>query len=571
MKRTAVFCLASAFLLLCAGLLVFLHHFTVMEGNMTYLEWETASIASSEGTEQPFDALSGEPALADGEYFCFTAALPERSEAGTYLILEVGGAELSLTLDGQELYTSSAVQMEGALGLGQATVPLPAGEAGTLTLEIRPLGTALSLFPPQLRLTEDPTDARGNIAYANYYGFTAGGMALALALLWGLFLFSVLHRGTDWRLLLPVLASAGMTVHPIASGYGAYFLPETLVRLLTWRGIPVLSAAALILFLCLHRSREFRRALLSLTLWSLGALAVCAAVSAARGGYLARYLRGSWVSLTQAGYFDGLLYWFTVWLSAVTLLLSVWDTVRSVIGMRTEARSLKLKNELAMESYRILEKKMRGSAQLRHEHTHQLAALSALYAQKDWDGIGRLLSELNGQSRQASQVRFTEHFAVNAILQEASEQAQKAGIRFEVSAMLPSEIPIPEEDLYTLFMNMLDNALEGAGQAGPEERFIRLRTSLRKGFLAVYCENSYAGRLSADRNGRLRTTKPEPEAHGFGLALMEQIAEKYHSLLDISYTDTVFTVQTALQLPEEEQSGQAHFNSPALNHEGDRA
>ena len=30
---------------------------------------------------------------------------------------------------------------------------------------------------------------------------------------------------------------------------------------------------------------------------------------------------------------------------------------------------------------------------------------------------------------------------------------------------------------------------------------------------------------------------------------MNAVAEKYHSLLDISYTDKVFTIQTALKLP----------------------
>jgi hypothetical protein len=34
---------------------------------------------------------------------------------------------------------------------------------------------------------------------------------------------------------------------------------------------------------------------------------------------------------------------------------------------------------------------------------------------------------------------------------------------------------------------------------------------------------------------------------------MESVAEKYKSILDVSYTDKVFTVQTALKLPKETQ------------------
>ena len=106
--------------------------------------------------------------------------------------------------------------------------------------------------------------------------------------------------------------------------------------------------------------------------------------------------------------------------------------------------------------------------------------------------------------------------------------------------MLPPKLPIPEEGLCTLFMTLLDNALEAAAQAEEKNRFIHLRTHIRNGFLAVFCENSYNGRLSTDPSGRLHSTKPEAEAHGFGLTLMESVAEKYKSILDVSYTDKVF-------------------------------
>lgn len=554
MKRTVYFCLASAFLLLCVGLLAFLHHFTVTEGNMTYLEWETASIVSPDGTEQAFDVLDGEPELKDGEFFRFTLTLPERTEPGTSVIFEIDGAGLTVWLDSQEIYASSSVLAENTANLGQVQLPLPVGEGETLTMEVRPITTPINLFPPLLRISADPTDAKGNIAYANLYGFPAGAMSLALVLIWGLFLFSILNRKTDWRLLLLVFASADMLLYPIAIGYGAYFLPEAWLSVFTWRGIPILSALALVLYLFFHRSRDFRRALLQLTLWSLGALLVCWGFSAIRNGYLFRYLKEEGAAFIHSGYYNGFLYWLTIWLVGVCTLISLWDMVRSVIRAKTEARTLELKNEMSMESYRILEGKMREGAQLRHEYAHQLTALGAMYESRDWDGIGRLLTELKGQSRQASQVRFTEHFAVNAILQNAAERAENAGIHFEASAMLPRELPIPDEDLCTLFMNLLDNALEGAGQAGNEKRFIRLRASIRNGFLAVFCENSYSGRLSTDQHGKLCTTKPEPESHGFGLTLMENIAEKYKSLLDVSYTDTVFTVQTALKLPKGKKS-----------------
>lgn len=55
--------------------------------------------------------------------------------------------------------------------------------------------------------------------------------------------------------------------------------------------------------------------------------------------------------------------------------------------------------------------------------------------------------------------------------------------------------------------------------------------------------------MKADPQGRLQTRKDDPASHGFGLAQMRAVAEKYSSVLDISWTEERFTVQTALQNP----------------------
>lgn len=127
-----------------------------------------------------------------------------------------------------------------------------------------------------------------------------------------------------------------------------------------------------------------------------------------------------------------------------------------------------------------------------------------------------------------------------------------AGIAFTAEAQIPEKLPLSHQDLCALLMNLLDNALEAAAQVEePSQRFLRLRLSLQKGFLAVRCENSYTGKLAQDGKGNLLTTKENPQTHGFGIAKMSAVAEKYKSILDIRYTDSVFTVQTALKLPGE--------------------
>lgn len=54
-----------------------------------------------------------------------------------------------------------------------------------------------------------------------------------------------------------MLAALGLTVYPISVGSGTYFLSQFWNRLLTWSGIPWVSALAIVIYLVLHRDRGF--------------------------------------------------------------------------------------------------------------------------------------------------------------------------------------------------------------------------------------------------------------------------------------------------------------------------
>lgn len=548
-KKMARFGAGLAFALVCIALMMFLHRFTDMSGSVTYLEWDSTALLRADGTEQVFDPAGVPPSAAPGEAYRLTAALPPRADTGTCLLFEVSGLDCEVWLDGQALYASAAATLGDAVGLGRVQLPLPSGGGEQLVMLVRAAQDAAGVFPPLLRITADPTDNKGSIAYANYYALPAGALALALALLWGIFLLGLTRRQPDWHLLLPIAAAACLIVQPLATAFGAYFFPPGWLRVLGWRGLPVLALAALVAYLALQREQSFRRALGWITLWSAGVLLVCWAVSAAAGGYLAGFLASEWSALVETGYYNGLLYWLTVWLVVVCAALSTRQLVHSIVRMQTETHTLALKNQLAMDNYRHLEEKLRESAALRHEFTHQLTYLSALYGAQNWAGIGQFLETMQLRNKQTSRLPFTPHEALDAMLQNAADRAEKAGVRFEAAVSVPRAVSIPDGDLCTFFMNLLDNALEAAAQAPEGRREIRLRASIRNGFLGICCENGYNGRLVTDSHGRLATTKADPEAHGFGLTLMRQVAEKYGSILDISCTDTVFTVQTALKLP----------------------
>ena len=283
--------------------------------------------------------------------------------------------------------------------------------------------------------------------------------------------------------------------------------------------------------------------------WSAGALVLAALVAHLRGGYLAQYLLFLAAQL-RAGVWAGTLYWLIWWLVLVCAALSAWDLARSIVRAQGEARALALKNQLVMDNYRSMEDKLRESARLRHGFSAQVAALDAAVQARDWAEVERWVSAWK-RNADRKRTRFTEHIAVNAILQDAAGRAKAAGIAFEGSAMVPKSLPIPDEDLCALLINLLDNALAGAERTlEGREKIIRFRMRVKGEFVPILCENTFDGHVETDESGAVTTTKADSASHGFGLTQMRAVAEKYDSILDVSWTDKWFTVQTALQFPE---------------------
>lgn len=237
-------------------------------------------------------------------------------------------------------------------------------------------------------------------------------------------------------------------------------------------------------------------------------------------------------------------------LCAVTGLLCavqvVAEFIRTAFSRQRQMIALQSRSQQAQEQYRQAQESLRNVSAFRHEWKNHVAVLWTLTQKQDLDAIHDYLSHLGGQLEQLSPKVYTANPTVNTILQRVAAQTQELGIAFRVSALLPESLSIDEGDLCGFLFNLLDNALEAAAKVPHGEIICSLQ--IRQQYLAIRCENIYDGTVHTDSAGNLLTTKDNPAEHGFGLMKMRSIAEKYGSVLDISYDKNRFTVMTALRL-----------------------
>ena len=131
--------------------------------------------------------------------------------------------------------------------------------------------------------------------------------------------------------------------------------------------------------------------------------------------------------------------------------------------------------------------------------------------------------------------------ALDIILSEKSLLCSKNGITFSCIADGKQLDFMKEEDIYSLFGNIVDNAMEAVSVLPPEKRVISLHVKSADTLVSVNANNWYKNELEFD-DGLPLTTKKDKEFHGFGMKSIRYITEKYGGNMQINADGGIFNL-----------------------------
>ena len=105
-----------------------------------------------------------------------------------------------------------------------------------------------------------------------------------------------------------------------------------------------------------------------------------------------------------------------------------------------------------------------------------------------------------------------------------------------------------EQDIYSLFGNAIDNAVEALSQVEDEEKRVVGIIAKRKGMFVSLQFYNYCPQPPQFSGGLPVTTKADKQYHGFGTRSIRMIAQKYGGEMDISVENQVFNLRLLFPL-----------------------
>lgn len=198
---------------------------------------------------------------------------------------------------------------------------------------------------------------------------------------------------------------------------------------------------------------------------------------------------------------------------------------------------------LAEETKKQYKQQMKENEQLNikfHDLKYKLNSLKDNIPEEEKDSILTMLNQYDG-------TYHTGNEALDTILNKKSLTCLQHHIALSFmgdGSLLSFVDPL---DVYSMFGNMLDNAIESVRKLGDKDQRVISLTLETKGSLIIITCLNYTNEKVRFVNGFPQTTKTgEMGYHGFGVKSIANIADKYSGNIDIQNQDNVFTLTVYL-------------------------
>ncbi len=151
------------------------------------------------------------------------------------------------------------------------------------------------------------------------------------------------------------------------------------------------------------------------------------------------------------------------------------------------------------------------------------------------------LADIANEVRVYDSVVETGNEALDTILTEKSLACSNEGITLSCIADGSALDFMAVADIYALFGNALDNAMEAVRRmTDPERRTITLEVTRRANMVAINVENYFTQAIEMGPDGLPLTHKDDKNIHGFGMRSMQAITERYGGTFHVGTDGEIF-------------------------------
>ena len=252
----------------------------------------------------------------------------------------------------------------------------------------------------------------------------------------------------------------------------------------------------------------------------------------------------NWTNIVTAEHFTLLV------VIPITLLIIVAIIVMHLIFANYSLKATLRAQEREYYYYQCqrMQESVEQTKSIQHDMKFHLITARNLAANAQADEATTYLDGILGDVAEFKIYSDTGNVIFDSMINYKLSKIKNEDIELDIRVYVPPELSIEVTDMVIILGNLLDNAIDSV--ANVTDKMIKLDIEFNKNSLFIKIENTYDGviKYSSGRGKRFKhiETRKSGENHGHGLKNIKRAVEKYDGHMNITHTDTVFSVGVLL-------------------------
>ena len=209
------------------------------------------------------------------------------------------------------------------------------------------------------------------------------------------------------------------------------------------------------------------------------------------------------------------------------------ELVRAAEASQKQYEIQEQQYEIQLQYYQRLYENQEETRALWHDIKKYLSAIQTVESSKEKEQTSALIQEVTEQVNRISPVADVGNDIVNAILDSYIADCKQLNIKLSIDILIPPTLTISPIDLYVIFGNTLDNAVQACNLLPQENRWIKIKMRKRNQIFFYEISNSKTNEIVAIKTGT---------CHGYGLKNVEHSVKKYSGQMTIKENSEQYTV-----------------------------
>lgn len=218
----------------------------------------------------------------------------------------------------------------------------------------------------------------------------------------------------------------------------------------------------------------------------------------------------------------------------------------------TETLLLLQKEADSVKYYEMLLSQYDNQSILIHDIKKHLQSIDLLNEKRDHEKISAYIKQLLLSSDLKDASKLCDHALLNAILGRYKKQCLSLHISFLTDIRSGVLDFMVENDITSLFCNLLDNAVEACENIPDSFIEITARRNENTPFVVITvinsCRSDPFSRFATHRPRQRLTNKSDTARHGFGLKSIRKTVSKYDGDIQMYYKDDTLTFHSIIML-----------------------